>query len=190
MTDAEREELEARESQFVPALQTRIKKRISWLRIRLAEIAVALILVIGITYLTGAFTSQYRQSVLPQAWYSVSEIYVPDHPAGSDPEMIYDRIIRQPLTGFWVVEVQRRDEGGLFYSACTGSGVSYYDTDEAIPNNTVNWSWFIGETCAVPPGQYRLRAQWTIRPDGWPEKRVIATSNVFTVTPPAGIPST
>ncbi len=184
MTIAEHDKLEDRESPYIPSARDRIRKGWAFWRLRLLELAVATVLVVGIIYVSNTFTVQYRRSVTPAAWFIVNEIFVPDHAAGSNPDMLYDRLVRQPFTGFRVVEVQREEENGLFSSTCQGSGITSYDTDDFNFDNKVKWNWFVGEACRTEPGQYRLRVKWTIRAEGWPEKQVVATSNIFSVTLP------
>ena len=52
---------------------------------------------------------------------------------------------------------------------------------EVISNNTVTWSWFIGNSSEVEPGQYRLRVTYTMTRPGWPAKRIFVLSNQFNV---------
>lgn len=186
MTESEQETLVERETKHLPALRVSWRSRLSswsWWRYRFLELAVAVVLVIGIIYFSNTFTLQYRRSVVPSAWFVVTEIFVPDHAAGSNPDMLYDRQVRQPFTGFRVVEVQKEEANGLFSSTCQGSGITSYDSDDFNFDNKVKWDWFVGNDCRVSPGRYRLRVKWTIKAEGWPEKQVVATSNIFAVTP-------
>jgi hypothetical protein len=185
MTESERDQLEDRQMQHLPAgrsLRRRLRDPIFW-RTRLLELAVAVVLTIGVIYFSNTFTIQYRKSVVPSAWFVVNELFVPDHRVGENPDMLYDRLVRQPFTGFRVVEVQREEPGGLFSATCQGSGLSTYDTDDFNFANKVKWNWFVGDDCRVEPGRYRLRVRWTIRAEGWPEKQVVSTSNIFEVKP-------
>lgn len=185
MTESERDVLEDRQMKNVPGGRTfrRLLRDPSFWRTRLLELAVATVLAIGVIYASNGFTAQYRKSVLPSAWFVVNELFVPDHVAGDNPNMLYDRLVRQPFTGFRVVEVQKEEPGGLFSATCQGSGLSTYDTDDFNFANTVKWNWFVGDDCLVEPGRYRLRVRWSIRVDGWPEKQVVTTSNIFEVRP-------
>ena len=126
------------------------------------------------------------QSVEPDAWWEVNEIFVPDHVEGSNPEMVYDRTVREDHRGFWVAEVQRvvvGAKGTVFSQACTGSGVDDYETTDFIPGNTVTWNWFLGRPCVVPPGEYRIQLTKDMTKPGWPVKQSRDLSNVFTVEP-------
>jgi hypothetical protein len=153
-----------------------------WWRFRLMEVGAAAMIVIGILYVGNLFNERQRDLTPPGSWFRVNDLYVPDHEQGTNPEIIYDRIVDEPFQAFWVVEVQREEPGGLFSLHCQGSGVNDYEPMDYIPENKVTWEWFIGKPCVVPPGNYRLRASWTMRKPGWPEKVTVRTSNLFRVT--------
>jgi hypothetical protein len=161
-------------------------KTFSWWRYRAAECAVALVMVAAAVYLIDNIQARQRAGVAAQNWLTVNDIYVPDHEAGSNPEITYDRTIKEPFQGFWVVEVQRRAADGTFVLECSGSGINDYEPQDYIPNNIVRWSWFIGKSCSdIPAGTYRIRASWTLRRAGWPEKQLVAYSNIFRVLLPS-----
>lgn len=155
-----------------------------WWRYRMAEAAVAVVLVIGIIYFSTIATNQYRRSIPPNVWFAVTEVFVPDFEQGTDPDMIYDRTVRQPFSGFRVVEVQREEDDGLFSNYCQTQSIASYDVDGMSFARKVKWDWFVGAACHVGPGKYRLRVSWTIQADGWPEKMITATSNIFNVEQP------
>lgn len=151
-----------------------------WSR-RLIELTAALALAFLVIQLSTAVGSRQKRLLPGTAWLVINEIYVPDHRQGENPLLIYDRLIREDFTGFWIVEVQRVQPDGLFQHECAGFGTSQYSTDEVIADNTVSWYWLIGRPCAVPPGDYRLRISYTMKRPGWPEKEAIAFSNIFRV---------
>lgn len=157
-------------------------------RRRLMEVAIALMLSYVMVAVTARVREVERAAVPPDDWFSINEVFVPDHRQGENPPMLYDRTIRVPFRGFWIVEVQRFEQGGkdgeLFSPACSGSGISEYEPEDYIPENTVTWEWFIGRECAVPPGQYRLRVTVSMKRAGWPEKDISPFySNMFRVRP-------
>jgi hypothetical protein len=155
--------------------------RVDWWRARLTELAVAIVLAIGIIYFSTLAVQSYRATVPPNAWIAISEVFVPDHTVGEDPLIIYDRTVRQDFTGAWVVEVQKEEPGALFSPICVGMGVTNYSTDVILPDRRVALSWYIGKDCKLQPGRYRLRSTWTIQMPDWPEKKSTNTSNIFTV---------
>lgn len=117
-------------------------------------------------------------------WFTVHEIFVPDHDRASNPLIIYDRTIYEPFVGFWVAEVQRRDGGvaqSTFFNACTGSGTATYSKEDSLPDEGVHWQWFLDRECEVGPGQYRIVVTYDLSIEGLPIKRQEARSNVFTV---------
>ena len=67
-------------------------------------------------------------------------------------------------------------------AACSGSGASDYEQTDAIPDRTVEFSWFVNRDCNINPGTYRLRVSWDMRRVGWPTKTTVALSNIFEVT--------
>ncbi len=154
-------------------------------RFRAIELAVAIVIAIGVIYFTTLATRQYRASIPPNAWIAISEIFVPDFEAGDDPMIIYDRTIRQDFPGMWVAEIQREEPGALFSPYCVGSGVQDYRTDTVLPDRRVTLSWFMGRDCRLQPGRYRIRGTWTIQLPDWPEKKTTYTSALFTVTEPS-----
>jgi hypothetical protein len=159
-----------------------VKYSVTWWRFRALEVAVGLAVTAAAFSLISNIDDQRRISVAPGAWFQVNDIFVPDMRAGEDPVMVYDRTIKEEFRGFWVTEVQRRDAGGSFVLECTGSGINDYEPQDYIPNNAVRYSWYIGAKCAdLPPGQYRLRSSWIMRRPGWPDKNLVAYSNLFTV---------
>jgi hypothetical protein len=152
-----------------------------WWRNRLAELAVAIVIAIGVIYFSNLSIQQYRATIPPNAWIAINEVFVPDYAAGEDPLIIYDRTVRQNFSGLWVVEVQREEPDALFSPVCVGTGATNYSTDVVLPERRVALSWYIGKDCNLKPGRYRLRSTWTIQMPDWPEKKTSNTSNIFTV---------
>jgi len=152
-------------------------------RFRAIELAVAIVIMIGVIYFTNLVTKQYRASIPPNAWFAVAEVFIPDHAEGEDPQIIYDRSVRQDFSGMWVVEIQRQEPGALFSPACVGSGVTEYRIDTVLPDRRVPLSWFLGKDCKLKAGSYRMRATWTIQLPDWPEKKTTYTSDIFKVLP-------
>lgn len=151
------------------------------IRRRLTELMAAVVIVAGILYIANQISQRQRANLPAEAWFVVNEIFVPDHVQGSNPQLIYDRTILAPFLGFWVVEVQKQEENGLFSLVCQGSAISDYTPDDYIPENKVTWEWLIGKPCEIPPGKYRLRASWKMKRADWPEKQYVALSNIFEV---------
>ena len=157
---------------------------LQWWKRRTVELAVALIIAAGIIQIAGAVSWRQKELTAPNAWFVVWEIYVPDFPADKRPDLIYDREIRENFNAYWIVELQKKTDNGLWSTACSGNGLNEYDPSEVIPGNTVSWPWFIGDDCKVTPGVYRLKASYSMSRPNWPEKRTSAISNEFRVTPP------
>ena len=157
---------------------------LDWWKHRTVELVVALVISTGVVQVGGIVSWRQKELTPPNAWMTVREIYVPDFPADTRPDMIYDREIRENFNGYWIVEVQHKTDNGLWSTTCSGNGLNEYDPSEVIPNNTVSWPWFIGKDCAVEPGTYRLKVSYSMTRPNWPEKRLQAISNEFKVTAP------
>lgn len=154
-------------------------------RYRFTEIAVAFVIAIGVIYFTTLAQRSYRNTIPPNAWIVINEVFVPDFIVGEDPMIIYDRSIRQDFPGMWVVEIQKSEADALFSPACLGTGVTEYSTETVIPDRRVSLSWFLGhQNCHLSPGTYRIRATWSIQLPDWPEKKTTYTSAMFTVRAP------
>jgi len=161
------------------------RPNIKWFRARAVEVSMALF----IAYLTVNLI-EYREAIRradipPTDWFVLNEIFVPDHEAGSDPSILYDRTILSNHRGFWIAEAQRVNPDGrmgLFQNACSGSGLDDYDRGEVLPKgNSVRWSWFFGRPCAVEPGVYRVQLTRDMSKPGYPVKQMRAWSSTFTV---------
>lgn len=160
-------------------------RSVRWLASRSTELVIALVVVyIGIG-LTEYRQAMKREAVPASDWFEITEIFVPDHAVGSNPDMIYGRTIHVAHRGFWVAEVQRVNPGGhegVFQNACTGSGVNEYEEDEVLIEQTVTWSWFFGRPCRVGPGVYRVKLTRDMAIPGWPVKKTDDWSNTFRVS--------
>lgn len=153
----------------------------SWWKHRLFELLAALGMASFIIVVSQAVASRQREMVPALAWFQVNEVFVPDHQQGQDPVLVYDRNVLEPFEGFVIAEVQEQAQSGVWITMCSGSSIRDFHPNEVIENNTVSWSWFIGNACEVEPGQYRLRVTYTMSRPGWPAKRVFVLSNQFNV---------
>ena len=153
-----------------------------WFKHRIAEASLAAFVVFLIVQFKDQIDARQRDALPASAWFQVNEIFVPDFRAGENPEMIYDRTVREDFRGFFVVEVQQQQANGLWFAACSGSGASDYEQTDAIPDRTVDFSWFVNRDCSLNPGTYRLRVSWDMRRVGWPTKTTVALSNIFQIT--------
>ena len=146
------------------------------------ECLIFLSALIGLFILIGATLFSYFDS--PETideWFVVSAFSVPDHKAGEDPVIVFEREIKRPLAGQWSVETQIRKSNGRFTTVCRGSGLSHYSPDENLPPGGVTLSWFRG-LCHAGEGQYRLQVVWQFTDAVTGEARTrIVESGVFEV---------
>jgi hypothetical protein len=155
----------------------------AWWRFRILEFAVALVILMSVLYLSDYIRMRQRADVPAANWFTVNDIYVPDFKLGENPTMTYDRSIKEPFRGFWVIELERFQDDGKTVLECTGSGVNDYEVADFLPRNSVTFEWFIGRKCpSLSPGNYRMRGSWKMKRDGWPDKQIIRYSNVFKIT--------
>lgn len=152
-----------------------------WWKARAVETAVALFIVSAVISLSGTIADRQKELMPASAWLTINEIYVPDFEQGTNPNIIYDRVIHENFDGFWIVEVQKQTTNGLWATECSGNGVNEYDPEEVIPDNTVSWDWFINRKCRVEPGKYRLKMTINMTRPNWPDKRLFSLSNQFYV---------
>lgn len=147
-----------------------------WWRYRALELAVAVCLLAAILYVKDNVQQQQRDAVAASSWLVVNDIHVPDFLENEDPEIRFDRVVRESFQAFWTVEVQRRDAFNNFSLSCTASGVRAFEPGSPAPTRVVS------DLCGkLKPGDYRIRIAWLMRRPGWPEKTVVAYSNVFRV---------
>lgn len=132
----------------------------------------------------------YIDAIPSTAFMSVSEIRIADAPVGTSPEMTIKRDIHWPFIGEWNNILRHRTPEG-FVSVCTSSGVTGFHPDNALPRPLTLEYWMRPGRCILPPGDYRLDTVWTIHSDGYPEKFLRGTSNIFTIySPPLTKPTT
>lgn len=165
---------------------------IRWLLLRVAELLAAVVLVYFLTsYLTRQEHARF-DAIPATEWFEVIEIYVPDHEEGANPRVVYDRVIKEDFQGFWLAEVQRRDDTAArpgFFAACSGSGSNSYETTDWLDPDLVTWEWFLGRPCKVAPGTYRIVVTYDMKlPGGNRVKRYRALSNIFHVYPKGELP--
>lgn len=147
----------------------------------LLEATVALVLAFFVIQISSSISERRRQLLPASSWFVVNEVFVPDHARGVNPDLVYDRLIRENFVAFWIVEVQKVSSEGLFQTECSGFGTNEYNRDEVLENNLMSWVQLIGRECVVPPGSYRLRISYTMKRPGWPEKELLVISNLFNV---------
>jgi hypothetical protein len=148
----------------------------------LIGITIALLLIIT----SESIIRVYRDYIPSSTFFEVIQIYVPDHIPGSNPAILYDRIIKRDFYGTYTVEIQKINDDAVdtarLETVCVGKGTHTYTTTTKLPiSNNLTWEWFISNTCVVGPGTYRLQATWNISAPRYGNKIYVATSNIFNV---------
>jgi hypothetical protein len=119
-----------------------------------------------------------KEATPTSEWFVVRKINVATAKQGDNPSVVYDREIKKPFTGDWIVEIVRtKDE----FTICTGSGTNRYEPKDALPKAGVDLIWLVGKDCKLPVGEYTLQAHWKVKPDDYPEKSLRIVSDIFEV---------
>lgn len=127
----------------------------------------------------------YRDFAQPERWFDVRSILVSDGDESASPRVSIDRTIHKHFLGYWHAAV-RKVSDGTNAAVCLADGSTGYSPDAQIPPDaTLDWVTQ-PEKCGLRAGKYRLDILWRILPDGYPEKRVYRTSNVFEIRPSPG----
>ncbi len=112
------------------------------------------------------------------AWFTVDKMIVPDHKAGENPDIEFERTIKRNMSGRWAVETQSYN-GSRWVTVCRGSGLSNYSVDEDLPR-PITLDWFRG-ACDEKPGLQRLQTVWLFSDEEGLTRSVISESNEYTV---------
>lgn len=109
----------------------------------------------------GPFTKYYDDFTTPQPWFHASA-HVPDHEAGSNPEVEYNRTINRHVSGRWFVVVTRVD-GGLRPFVCQGSESETYIPMGPAHRPTRLHDFIGNDTCPWRPGvEYEMCAVYEL----------------------------
>lgn len=141
----------------------------------------ALTIAMGGNFVWSLYSDHQKRLAPSTDWLLVQSINVADGNA-FDPKLpvIYDRTILRPFYGEWRAEIRQTKTQ---FTACFGSGESYYEPKDTLPNAGVTLEWFMGRRCDLSPGQYYLEVNYKISPLNYPDKSYRVVSNLFTIKP-------
>lgn len=142
---------------------------------RLGDLAAVALLVFAFSE-AAMFLRQHLRD--PEDWMRVNRIAIPDHAAGTDPAVLYDRTVLRPFTAVWFVELRRLEPDAPAHTVCAASGESLYEPEEAV--GTLPLSEYFGARCVLPPGRYLARTLWRLE-NGLSLRH---STDPFTVTEP------
>ena len=117
-------------------------------------------------------------------WFYPLHLNVPDHCHGEDPRISYDRVIRRQFTGSFhaqLTAVAVDDKLGFPVCSFQSGEFEYYPRDEMRVSPYL--SEFVGRTCNLEPGRYRLEVTWHPLRSGYLDETVSLVSNIFSVKP-------
>lgn len=142
------------------------------------EIIVAAVMASAIALAAHVVADRQRTAVPVSAWIQTDEFYVSDTIPGGRAAVSARFLIFSEAETFWVSEVQRLNSNDGWEAVCSYSG-----RDKLIPAFAKELSWddLVEPTCALAPGQYRLRLTFVLARPGWEPKRLPVTSNNFEV---------
>lgn len=118
-------------------------------------------------------------------WFYPMHIFIPDHCAGSDPVVIYERMISKQFTGSYRAQfTEVIDLNGNFgFPICVYQSGEFEYRPRADIRATPKLSEFIGEACKLPPGKYRQETTWHPLRPGYVDETTSLVSNIFSVIP-------
>lgn len=137
--------------------------------------------------LVAIFGLYSAMAALPPAsyWFEVDHLEVQSSNVGDAIVVDYDRQIKHEFEAAWRVEVWQLDAySGKWISYCTTPETVQGYKPSATPPNPVTLEWFAytNKRCYdLPQGTYYINADWTLNPDSAFSRRVVATSQPFTI---------
>lgn len=127
----------------------------------------------------------YRSHVDPlKNWFQPIHVHVPDHCAGDDPRIIYDRVISHEFDGAYHAQyINVRVDNSLGFPVCEFQSevLRYYPKTEL--RVTPRLSEFMGRSCVLLSGKYRVEVTWVPRRPSYLEETPSLVSNVFEIRP-------
>ena len=127
----------------------------------------------------------YRSHVDPlRDWFYPVHLHIPDHCAGDDPKVTYDRQIFKSFDNSFhsqFVSVKVNNDLGFPVCAYQSPVFKYYPKSELRANPRL--SEFMGRSCVLLSGKYRAEVTWTPKRPGYLDETVSLVSNIFEVYP-------
>lgn len=127
----------------------------------------------------------YRTHIDPlRNWFYPVHLHVPNHCAGSDPKVTYDRQIFKSFDNSFhsqFVSVKVSNDLGFPICAYQSQVFKYYPKSELRANPRL--SEFMGRSCVLLSGKYRAEVTWTPKRPGYLDETVSLVSNIFEVYP-------
>jgi hypothetical protein len=149
---------------------------------RVKDQAVSLLIAVALgaaIWAVATWVAKVNEATAPAVdWFVVHELFIPDHEAGGNPVIVYERTVKKEMSGQWSVETQQEVDG-RWVTVCRGSGVSHYSPDEDLPDS-VTLRWYRGP-CDKPAGTYRLQTVWVFSNAKGVTRTELNVSNEFQV---------
>ena len=100
----------------------------------------------------------------PDDFMVVTNLFVPNHKAGTDPGVLYSRMIKQNFRAQWLVEL-RDAKTDLRVDHCkTGNGIDSYEPGIFTSPMKLRFyaGWRVPDDCPIPNGCFYLLTSWHI----------------------------
>ena len=132
----------------------------------------------GIAFAAHIGADRQKAAVPVSSWFQTDEFFVADAASGANPTLSARFLVLDEFEYFWVSEVQRLAGDTRWITVCSSAGQAV-----AQPAMSQEFSWrdVTAPSCALPPGQYRLKMTFVLARPGWQPKRLPVTSNSFSV---------
>lgn len=105
----------------------------------------------------------YDDYSTPQPWFAAA-FDVPSYEAGQDPLIAYHLTVNRPVHGVWTSSVYRQEDKSTVSLVCSGGGYAYYHKD-ANGTMLMPLSRFIGASCDISKGEYRICTNYDLEDD-------------------------
>lgn len=126
----------------------------------------------------------------PSDWIEIRSINIPNFKVGApDAPLVFDRTVLRTFDGFMKMEIHKVNDGVTDERpACDNWSFHRYEpVDPKDPGAQsekadITLDWFMGKHCALPVGQYIIKANLKITTDEGLTKHKPVSSNIFQVT--------
>ncbi len=139
-------------------------------------------LIVVVLMLTGTIMQNFWRQLWPHDhWLTVERLDIPHHTAGSNPDVLFRRIVPEGSAWYseWFVEAHDTKTNNEM-TGCRGRGQAYMQPGDVKLKFSLNA--YVGSTCKLPPGCYELHSYWYPTIGDWRRDRPIPhISNEFCV---------
>ena len=117
-------------------------------------------------------------------WFDVGQVDVHDAENSATAPVDYPRVIERDFDAIWFVKIRRRTDDGWETVCVSPERREPYSTDSVLPAGGPDLEWFVWtepRCYTLPPGEYDIRAEWTINPGSWLWERGVVREDTFII---------